>query len=213
MCAELDIEGNMYMVQYGCLVANAAHSWRAVYLQSDFYERNQIAMDVILRGVSCDVLKPSSPVGVAVVAPSKRGDFAMEGEEPISLVVAEKSVSQGNDSAESSGIFLEDPIVVGRVPDSVIIESDEHRPGPSGSPSGGASDSLGGGNDDDELSPDLLRKMKSERDHPLLVEDDFDILCTVFGKRELQEILDMSSSEEDTSDVLFSVPEFRAGIS
>jgi hypothetical protein len=73
MCSELGIEDSAFMIQPGCLVLNAAHSWRAGYLLSDFYERNQVVMDVIRRGASYSALTPPSPAGVAVVSPTKRG--------------------------------------------------------------------------------------------------------------------------------------------
>jgi hypothetical protein len=209
------------MVQHGCLVVNSAHSWRAGYLQSDFYERNQVALDVILRGVSCDIPKPSSPVEIAVVSPSKRGEFAAEEEEPIPSESIEKSASQtvidgesipGSSSKEdnsvvvsigsTSGVFLDI--------DDVSTSGGNTLAGPAGPSDVPSCDPPESDGEDDRLTPAILRRMKSMRDHPILALDDFELLCASFGRSELQELLDMSSSEEDAPEMLLTVAEFRA---
>jgi hypothetical protein len=52
--------------------------------------------------------------------------------------------------------------------------------------------------------------MKNQRDHPVLALDDFDLLGATFGRSELQELLEISSSDEDAPEVLLTVAEFRA---
>lgn len=200
-CLFLGVEYNPYMIQFGCLVVNSAHSWRGGYLFSDFYERNRMAMDIILRGTSVPSEPPLLSPGVAVVSPTKRDNVVID-EEPIPADL--DASSKGDDSVlVSVGSPSEVSLNAGNVSPGNVITS----AGPSGVASRESPHSDG---DDDRLTPAILQGIKSHRDHPVLVLDDFDLLCATFGRRELQELLEMSSSEEDAPEVFLTVAEFRA---
>lgn len=177
MCSSSGVECNPYMIQYGCLVMNAAHSWREGYLSSDFYERNQMAMDII------SVRAPSLPStsGVAVISPTKRGDFSID-EEPVPVRSGIGDSPQGDNTVVVS---VGSPPGVSGVGGVFEPDDDAISGGPVEMPT---NDSSGSGDEGDKLTP-FCREGRKESPHT--GSSDFDLLCATFGRGFL-DIIDRS---------------------